>query len=1048
MMQNKKYKLLSNIPCGEDRFEGKSHERIAAHIADVLRNDNNMRIIGIEGGWGSGKSNLVRLVEKNLNCNDNGKSYKFFTYDAWGHITDFQRRSILEELTDFLIDDLQPSDKWQDKKIKLLSKSKTTETRDIPKINGFLAMFVIIILATPIINAIFSTFPESWNTQGQLGWIKAFMYFILICIGILWSNDQKRFEKKGEGEESLGTLSLSDLFAVYAKKVNSTTTYEQIHDEEPSSREFRDWIEDINKSLPQDEVVVLVFDNMDRLPKKKVQEFWAAIHSFFSSDTEVDFSRLRVIIPFDRLHVNEAFKKEDEDEKYGDDFINKTFNVVYSVPPIIMTQWKSYFSAAWKEAFGVDSPVEVTQIFDYLNNNKTPREIIAFINQCVTIKQTNPGIDDNYIALYIFGKASIVKDPVKEILNPSFLGSLNKVYEHDEDLSANLSALYYQLTAYKAVDVVLSSKIVRELNNNTPDVLRTNGKNEDFLIRLLENSIPQVTNIENAVRAFSSLNLSETYKKTSLWTCLCEVALNSNEDIFDYKPYQFEVFKHSSQRKQYFAKLVNGYIKNVDNIKGENYKTAIDHFYSFDSDVVEDYFNSHTFEVNPDKYLEILKASRENIGNYGVTCGFESLDKYLGEVDINALRQVRGIDYILEDDKKPEEQLPKYVSNLKKLLDSNKSNADNLLTIYCHYKELFRPIDPSLWLTDAEIFNLKNSTKKDHLFYYDIVAMRIARLGQYATNYRSAFDSILKSEDATDIKGLATCIEYYICYGDLLLNISSINYPLIKAVIKELTLNRHGSSRMSISETLTHFDGIVQETGIDSKDLFKRTNDWSEYYSQLGAEEISIPLLIEAKNSDLELAIKIKGNVESIYSAATQEEWEDSILNHGHLVDMWLEYHPNNVQNCFDAYKSVLKDNATTGEVNIAKEYADELLSIFISFKDDVQYLFMEIYNILKGHNSKGRLLYYGGWILKYCPKEMTKTFLADLVPTDIVDKGVTEFLLSHPESLKTVMPQGFMEKLQQLSENQMKDNEDLSIFLANKKSRKSKKVENTKEPD
>lgn len=159
MSQKENYKLLSNLPCGEDRFEGKSHERIALHIADIIRSNANIRIIGIEGGWGSGKSDLVRLIENNLSKTSDGTNYKFFNYDAWGHITDFQRRSILEELTDFLIGDLTPQKVWEDKKTKLLSKSKTTHTETLPHLNGFLSMFIIILLITPLLSALISTLP-------------------------------------------------------------------------------------------------------------------------------------------------------------------------------------------------------------------------------------------------------------------------------------------------------------------------------------------------------------------------------------------------------------------------------------------------------------------------------------------------------------------------------------------------------------------------------------------------------------------------------------------------------------------------------------------------------------------------------------------------------------------------------------------------------------------------------------------------------------------------------------------------------------------------
>ena len=87
-------RFLDNQPCGEDLFAGKSHEKIAKQIANILQNNNGIQAIGIDGGWGSGKSNLVKLVKNQLAEN----KFHFLIYDAWGFQTDFQRRSILENI--------------------------------------------------------------------------------------------------------------------------------------------------------------------------------------------------------------------------------------------------------------------------------------------------------------------------------------------------------------------------------------------------------------------------------------------------------------------------------------------------------------------------------------------------------------------------------------------------------------------------------------------------------------------------------------------------------------------------------------------------------------------------------------------------------------------------------------------------------------------------------------------------------------------------------------------------------------------------------------
>lgn len=60
------HKFLTNQPSGEDLFENKSQDKIAKVISEKIINEPEFKIIGIDGEWGSGKSNLVRLVEKSL----------------------------------------------------------------------------------------------------------------------------------------------------------------------------------------------------------------------------------------------------------------------------------------------------------------------------------------------------------------------------------------------------------------------------------------------------------------------------------------------------------------------------------------------------------------------------------------------------------------------------------------------------------------------------------------------------------------------------------------------------------------------------------------------------------------------------------------------------------------------------------------------------------------------------------------------------------------------------------------------------------------------
>lgn len=111
ILNNKGFYMLthyiSNTPEGKDFFEGMSRHLVAHAIYDTINSCTKLpHIMGLEGDRGIGKSNVI----KQLNAIDNfDKKYYLFTYDAWGHQEDLQRRSILEVLTTELYQERLPS---------------------------------------------------------------------------------------------------------------------------------------------------------------------------------------------------------------------------------------------------------------------------------------------------------------------------------------------------------------------------------------------------------------------------------------------------------------------------------------------------------------------------------------------------------------------------------------------------------------------------------------------------------------------------------------------------------------------------------------------------------------------------------------------------------------------------------------------------------------------------------------------------------------------------------------------------------------------------
>ena len=90
-------KFLSSSPSGKDLFEGKSHQKIANTLFELIEKKAfPSNVIGLEGSWGAGKSNVIKILDSKFEQVES--DYSFFTYDAWAHQEDLTRKTFLEEM--------------------------------------------------------------------------------------------------------------------------------------------------------------------------------------------------------------------------------------------------------------------------------------------------------------------------------------------------------------------------------------------------------------------------------------------------------------------------------------------------------------------------------------------------------------------------------------------------------------------------------------------------------------------------------------------------------------------------------------------------------------------------------------------------------------------------------------------------------------------------------------------------------------------------------------------------------------------------------------
>ncbi len=824
--ENKKYPhLLDNKPCGQDLFEGKSHEKIAKNIADIIKN-GTAEVVGIDGGWGAGKSNMVNLIETEL---DKGK-FHFFIYDAWGHQTDFQRRSILENLTSYLVDEAKiiNKKKWNAKLLQLLSRKRSVGSKIVKELSAISKIGAILALSMPILVLLNNYIGQN---MGKIIYWAGILIFSLVILYVLQVKNMKKY---GQPTSILNVI--SELFLSYQDYTNDkqdnieqSMKYETIYDEEPSSRDFKNWMKEIDDDI-KGHTLVIVFDNMDRLPKDKVQELWAAIHTFFS---EEKYSNIRVIVPFDRAHIKSAFKSEDilinptkktkdSDNNYdvacyGNDFINKTFDAVYRVSPPVMSDWKAYFANRWEEAFGRKVDNKITQIYDLLSKVATPREIIAFINEFVTIKQiSDNSIPDEYIALFIFGKDKISLDPQKEILQPSYLGALDFMYKNDIDLSKYISALYYQLPPEKALDIIYTDNIKQALNNGKAKPIEAIQSQKQLFFSILENAIIKVTNIPNAIVALNAcLKNEDPEHEQMIWEDIYREIKQQpiNEPLQEHQKILLTKIKN---KEEYLKTMVLGF-SNIHEFDVISFCNSIRQLSEMDG--INPYIYLEDKEIDAEAFVRFVEQAKEDFDKYRIICKQDKLDKYLSGLNVDQLANLKAIPFI-----EGKYTQPLYKAQLEKLVDLNLNNMDGIKVLFDRLKEIERPIKKKL--PDANIHNYFNATKSDDEFYYDLICMRISCLNSFHPNFRALFNNVLNSTDDKFVEKIAERIECYIDFGTMLLNVDIMNYSLYIAVANRLTEKSYGKSNMDALAVIQKYDTIKSCLGTTPNMLIERIGAW------------------------------------------------------------------------------------------------------------------------------------------------------------------------------------------------------------------------------
>lgn len=998
-------KFINNSPCGEDLFEGKSQQKIANNICNIIKDEKSCNIIGVDGGWGSGKSNLVKQVQNILSL----EGYHFFIYDAWGHQEDLQRRSFLEELTENLTQESLVKDVWKTKLNQLLAKAKKTESKRTPKLSIGIIVAGLAILITPLFKSIADKIEKLDKLPHHYRWSLAVLSIpLLLVIGLFV---YFFFQEEGTIKEKF-KKAFTRLFLEYQNKLEEETKYEMISEEEPSVRKFRNWMNEISKDLGKKKLI-LVFDNMDRLPQRKVQELWSSIHVFFS---EHSYDNIKVIIPFDREHIKLAFKSEDiEKKQYGDDFINKTFNVVYRVSPPILSDWKNYFTTQWKDAFGekdsLSNSSNVLQIFDLLSEEITPRRIIAFINEFVSIKLTvKNSIPNNYIALFILGKHEIIKKPIDEIINPTYLKGLSYLYAGDEELPKFIAALFYQVEPDKAIQIVFADKVKRALNENAVGDLEKISSIPEFYY-VLENAITDVSNYENAILALAKLpevKIGNGYQAEIIWNSLYKkIQQRPKSQISEF---QLVLLSKISKKNEYLKFILNDLLADPE-FSSTNYFDSINAIENKFKAALSVFSEIKPKQTSVQDFITFIGKAKADYSKYKIKTDQKELNDYLIALEIPKLKDVEYIQYL-----KNEYSFVPVTKKLEELIISNapRNDKDVMSVLFSRYKEVSEEKPLKVKMEDSSVYSLfTNSTGKED-FYYDLLAMRIAKLHNFEPSYITPFETVLQSNDQIHIERVSLRLEYYIDYDDILLGLEYFKGNLLYLeIVKYLTNNDNGISRANVETLIKHFKEICDNGNIEPSNLLKRLNDldtsYSEEITKENAKEIVTPFFLnQAIKENLTICQKCIEMVNDYLNSLLEENWSEAFKDlKSYEIEVSLIINYTFSINAFEAFKDYLKDIAV-GSISIPDKVSiEKLINKFEEQGKSLKATFNTVRDSICNANSMSIHLFkfLGHWLFKHADIENNHSSLRTIFTSDVIrDNECLQIILSNQNKMPAII--------------------------------------------
>lgn len=316
----------------------------AETLSEIISHSNTPFTIGLFGGWGVGKSSIIKTIEDKFN-NDTKSDVAVFTYDAWKYSNDSFRRTFLFELKEFF--KLDVSDSFNS-----FYEDRSEDIDHKLAINKYSLGWWISL--SPLILFLVFLFPA----QTDIKIITSIIGLIMTGLTTLFRATFVRYKVSVSKKKVFAPEQFEDIFDEILKRILN---------KESNNWE---WITNILwKPKKKTKKLVIVIDNIDRCHKDLAFELLLTIKNFLEQKGVV------FIIPIDEDEIKKHIRKQGNNPN---EFLRKLFNTTVTIKKISEGDLFD-FAKNLNDNYKLDFQVEIISIVAQ-QFSKNPRKIIQFLN--------------------------------------------------------------------------------------------------------------------------------------------------------------------------------------------------------------------------------------------------------------------------------------------------------------------------------------------------------------------------------------------------------------------------------------------------------------------------------------------------------------------------------------------------------------------------------------------------------------------------------------------------------------------------------------------